>query len=269
MALKCRMRLYEPEQWQGFNLFGISNGIIMSKAKLLHITLAGTSTAGETEIDPLTAKTQDTTAVIMEMDSSDNEDHYAGGPPADGAVRSVNTIGVDENNEPLNRTEKLHDTTGTTIRDTTNLYMDVWHTYANSWGAADLDATGTVDLSTAAANLICRIAIAANEGQGSGFKVPIGWRAALISRSLQAIGSQAAAEGKYIKMLYVDEIDFLNDVRAFNYEILEIYGAARRVYDQSVMIFDEKTEITFFINRSNAGNEDFEAHYYFLLWKVN
>jgi len=261
------MRLYEPEQWQGFNLHNISQGILMSKAKLLHITLAGTSTAGS-EIDALTAKTQDTTAVIMEMDSSSDEDHYGGAPP-DGAVRSVNTIGVDENNEPLNRTEKMHDATGTTITDTTNLYMDVWHTYANAWGSADTNATGTVDLSTAGATLISRIAAAANEGQGSGFKVPIGWRAALISRTLQAIGSQGAAEGKYVKMLYLDEVDVLNDVRAFNYEIMEIFGVIRRVESNCPIIFDEKTELTFFEGWSNAGGEAFEAHYYFILWKVN
>lgn len=260
------MRLYEPEQWQGFNLHGISQGILMSKAKLLHITLAGTSTAGS-EIDALTAKTQDTVAVIMEMNSSHNDDHYDDGVAA--AVRSVNTIGVDENNEPLNRTEKMHDTVGTTIRDTTNLYMDLWHTYGNLWGTSDLDATGTVDISTAAATLIGRIAAAANEGQGSGFKVPIGWRTALISRTLQAIGSQGAAEGKYVKMLYVDGVDVLNDVRAFNYEILEIFGVIRRVESNCPIIFDEKTEITFFEGWSNAGGEDFEAHYYFLLWKVN
>jgi len=264
MALKCRMRLYEPEQWQGFNLHNISQGVIQSKAKLLHITLAGESTENETEIDALTAKTQDTVAVIMEMDSSDDLDRNK----TDGAVRSVNTIGVDENNEPLNRTELMHATAGTTIVDTTNLYLDVWHTYANLWGESDLDAAGTVDLSTAGAVLICRIAALANEGQGSGFKIPIGWRAALISRSLQAIGAQAADEGKYVKMLYVDEIDVLNDVRAFNYEILEIYGAVRRVDATSVIIFDEKTEITFFEKRSVDGNENFEAHYYFLLWKV-
>lgn len=263
MALKCRMRLYERQQWQGFNLHGISQGILMSKAKLLHITLAGTSTAGS-EIDALTAKLQLSTAAIMEMDSSQANDKNA----ADGHVRSVNTIGVNENNEPLNRTEEMHATNGTTIKDTTNLYMDLWHTHSNLWGSGDKDAAGTVDISKGDATLIGRITASANEGQGSGFKVPIGWRAALISRTLQAIGSQGAAEGKFIKLLYVDENDFLNDVRAFNYEIIEIFGTVRRVEGHSVMVFDEKTEITFFQGWSNAGGEDFEAHYYFLLWKV-
>jgi len=264
MALKCRMRLLEPSEWQGFNKFGISPGILMSNAKLLIINFEGESTAGLTEIDPLTAKLQATVAAIMEMDSSQALDKNH----ADGAVRTVNTIGVNENNEPVNRTEEMHATDGTIIKDTTNLYMDLWHLFGNLWGNGDLDAEGDVDISKGDATLIGRIAATANEGQGSGFKVPIGWRAAMLYGSINAVGAQAADEGKKIRLLYVDDVDVLNDVRSINYIDLEIYGAVRRLETCHVQIFDAGTEITFFIVRSDDGNEDFIAQFQFLLWKV-
>ncbi len=266
MALKARMRLYSSAKISRFvnSNKNIPMGVLAGKAKLLEIVMFGTSTAALTEIDPGDAKMQITTADLMEYVSSDNLDKDI---LASGAVRAFNAIVVDANNEPKNKELRMA-ALGTTLVHTDETLLDCWHINAIDWGGADLDAAGNITIKKEDATTISTIALTANEGNGSGFKIPIGWKAVLLEGRLEADGVQAANEGKVLTMIVNDAIDLVTDVRVANLFTWTIYGTVLSIKVDLNRVFQAGTEITFWIQRANAANETFTSRLYFLLWEA-
>ena len=265
MAVKVRMRLWEGKELDAFinSTKNIPMHVIASKAKVLEILMNGLSTIAEGEIDPLTNKLQGTTAVALEQLSSSNVDNSSG----TGAVELVETIGVDENNEPFTHEEYQHAATGTTVITTTQTFMDVWHTHAVEWGSADLDAEGTVDVRKIDDTILSRILATANEGAGSGFKIPTGWLCSLLGGRLECVGAIGAGQGTIFTMRVLDAIDLVTDVRVLTDHIWQVDDSHRsQELQPSIKIFQSGTEITFHQIYLVAA-EDFSVRMYFLLWK--
>lgn len=265
MVLKARMRLYEGKEIDNFlnSRKNIPNHVLGSNPKLLVIDMNGASTDGETEIDPVTNKLQASTAEALEMVSASADDNNSG----TGHCEKVTCIVVDSNGEPTTHEITMDDSDGTTVQTTTETFLDVWHVYASEWGSGDLDCAGQVDVRQTDDTIISSIAAAANEGEGSGFKIPTGWLGALLNGYIQADGAQAADEGKILKMYLNDVIDAATDVNVLNYILTEIYGSNNRFQEVKCdKILQSGTEVTFFIDRVADGNENFVAHLEFLLW---
>jgi hypothetical protein len=266
MALKARMRLLEGKEIDNFlnSKKNVPNHVLGSNPKLLIIDMNGSSTDGETEIDAVTNKMQLTTAEALELVSASSDDNNSG----TGHCEKVTCIVVTDENEPTNHEITMHATDGTTVMTTTDTFLDAWHVHASEWGSGDKDCAGQVDLRKVDDTVIASIAAGANEGEGSGFKIPKGWLGALLNGYIQADGTQAADEGKILKMYVNDAIDAATDVNVLNYIITEIYGSNNRFQEVKCdKILQSETEITFFIDRVDDGNEDFVAHLEFLLWK--
>jgi len=264
MALKCRMRLVDLRGNMNLLPPNLDLKPTQRDAMLLYLDFEGESTQNLTEIDALTNQLQVSTAVAIEIVSASATDKNA----ADGAVRSANVIGVGSDNRPVNNTEVLDAADGTTPVTTTNTYKDVWHSFSNLWGSADKDAEGNIDIRKANDDVMSQIAATANEGSGSAFMLPTGWNAYLLQGILEAVGAQAADEGKVLTIKYYDTVDALSDVYSINYETHTIYGAVRRIEFKGGKVHAAGTELNFFIQRVDDGNENFEAHLVFLLWKT-
>jgi hypothetical protein len=260
------MRLYNQRDLDGFvNAFkNIPRHILNSNPKILKIQFEGTSTDGETEIDPVTNKLQVSSAEQLEYVSSSSDDNSS----SSGHLQKFKAIVVDEDNEPIVVEFTMDDSDGTTVITTTNKYKDVWHTYGSSYGSGDINSAGNVDLRQTDDTVICRIASGEHEGNGSGFKIPDGWKGCLLKGDLNADGTQASNEGKILKLYINDSEDQETDQEVLNYIQHQVYGYTREQKVDTSTIFQEGTEITFFINRVNDGNEDFTAHIEILLWEV-
>lgn len=266
MALKCRMRLYETRQISRFvnSNKNIPMGVLAGKCKLLEIIMNGATGAAIAEIDPVSAKMQLATADLMEFKSSDNLDNSSG----TGALAKFNAIVVDANDEPKNLELAMHAVTGTTLVHTDETLKDCWHINAVEWGSHDLDAEGNVDMEKEDSTAICTIAAAANEGNGSGFLIPAGWKACLLEGRLEAVGAQAADEGKIFTLIFNDAVDLATDVRVLNSMSWTIYGVVLTIKIDCNRIFQAGTELTMWISRVDDGNEDFHVRLYFLLWEA-
>jgi len=260
------MRLYETRHISRFvnSNKNIPMGVLAGKAKLLELIFFGTSTAALTEIDPVDNKMQLATADLMEFLSSDNLDNSSG----TGHLAQFNAIVVDSNNEPKNLALTMHAVTGTTLVHTVQTLLDCWHTNAIAWGSGDLDAAGNVLMEKEDSTTICTIAAAANEGNGSGFLIPAGWKAVLLEGRLEADGAQAADEGKTLTIMVNDAVDLATDVRVGNIFTWTIYGTVLTIEISTNRIFQAGSEITFWIQRVDDGDETFTARLYFLLWEA-
>ena len=265
MALKCRMRLYETRHISRFvnSNKNVPMGVIAGKCKLLEILMNGTSTAGS-EIDPVTNKMQLTVADLMEYKSAqDNDKDLAIG----GHVRAFNAIVVDANNEPKNLECRMA-ALGTTLVHTAEKLLDCWHINAIDWGDGDDDAAGQIDMEKEDSTAISSIAGAANEGNGSGFLIPAGWKACLLEGRLEAVGAQGAAEGVVLTMNINDAIDLATTVNVLNSISWQIHGSDRTVKLDCNRIFQAGTEITFNQAWIVGAGEDFHVRLYFLLWEA-
>ena len=174
----------------------------------------------EAEIDPLTNKLQLSTPAALEWISASALDKNAAG----GHVRQFNYVGVGADNRPTNFTAQLNATDGTTFVLGTDSLLDAWHLFADLWGSGGLDAAGQIDLRKIDDTIVGSIAINANEGSGSGFKVPTGWAAYLAKGSLEASGAQAAGQGTTFTIKYIDAVDALTSVQVLFQETHNIVG---------------------------------------------
>jgi hypothetical protein len=208
-AATIRMRLQEYRDISAGILLSIPNEIRAQRPKLLRFHIIGrpADAAGFSEIDPVTGHQLEDPAVAMELLSSDNKDNGS----AAGAVQSVYSIGIDENDEIVTRLEPMHATVGTTVVTTTNLYKENFHGYAAAHGTEDMDAEGNIVMRDIADNVCWTIAAGKNESDGSAFKVPDNHVAMLafgLMRRLEpAAGVYAADEGIRIRIVYIDPID--------------------------------------------------------------
>lgn len=265
MALKARMRLYEGKELDKFinSTKNIPAHIIHSNAKVLEIIMNGLSTVAEGEIDALTNKLQNTVAAALEQISSVATDNQQ----AAGHSQLVEYIAVAEDNEPFTHREYQHATNGTTVVTTTQEFMDLWHTHVVEWGTGDLDSAGNLDVRKIDDTVLSRIAAAANEGQGSGFKIPTGWLCSMLGGHLDCVGAIGAGQGTIFTMRVLDAIDLLTDVRVLTDHIWQVDDDHRSVkLKPSIKIFQSGTEITFHQIFITAA-EDFSVRIYFLLWK--
>ncbi len=260
------MRLYSAAQLSRFvnSNKNVPMAVIAGKAKILELIFFGTSTAALTEIDPVDNKMQLSTADLMEWLSSDNLDKDI---LATGAVRAFNSIIVDENNEPKNLECRMGPL-GTTLQHSVINILDCWHTNAIDWGGGDLDAEGNITMEKEDSTTISTIAITANEGNGSGFLIPAGWKACLLEGRLETDGAQAVDEGKTLTMIVNDAIDLATDVIVGNLFTWTIYGTVLSIKIDLNRIFQAGSEITFWIQRVDDGDETFTARLYFLLWEA-
>lgn len=257
--------MYYGKELDGFinSEINVPYDILNSNPKLINIKLGGTSTDGETEINPVSNKMQLSTAEKVKVVSSSANDNSS----ATGHVQKVTIIGVDENDNVVREEITLDDTDGTTAVESTNSYKDVWHSYASSWGSGDLDAAGNIDVTKQDDTVISRIAAGSNEGEGSGILIPDDHLGSILKGYLNASGSQATNEGKQLKIYINDVVDQETDTYTLNYIELDVYGYVRLNEVPSTRVYQDSTEITFFINRIADGNEDFFAQILVLLWE--
>lgn len=271
-----RMRLHTWEAHGSIvgSDINVPNQVAAGEPKILELYMehSPADAAGFSEIDPVTGHNLEDPAVAVELLSSNNEDNSSG----TGAVATVYTIGIDENDEIVQRIETMHAVTGTTVVTTTNLYKELFHMFSASWGSADKDATGNITVQDIADNDICIIAATKNESDGSAFKVPDGHCAMLIhghiKRTAAAAGVYAADEGVRLRILYINPLDGTTGVaaadRTLNWLTLEAVGAyVHEAVFQVGEVFEEGTWIHFQHSSKIDAGELVATHLKFLIWK--
>jgi hypothetical protein len=275
-AAAIRMRLQEYKDIAGGLLLSIPNAIRAMEPKLLRIHVVGTpaDAAGFTEIDPNPAYLNESTAVAIEILSSSADDNGS----ATGAVQSVTTIGIDGNDEIVARSQPLHATVGTTVVTSTDLYKDVFHHYANSWGSSDKDAAGNITIRNIADTALCVLTAGKNESEGSAFKVPDNHVAmlayGLLRRLTAAAGVYAADEGIRLRIVYIDPIDGATGLaaadRCNNWIDVESVGGYTDQAQGSFPIgqcFESGTWLHFYHSSKVDAGEEYDLVLEFLIWK--
>ena len=269
-ASLCRMRLQEYRDIGGGILEELPSHVKAAQPQLLRLHITGTPAdiIGFSEISAPTSVMDEAAAVVMEHKSTSNEDHSGGGPPIDGAVATINTIGIDENDKIINRTETQHATTGTTVVTTTNLYKTTFHIHAISWGSAGKDATGQIDFRDIATDVKVSILATKNESNGSSFKVPDGHVAMLFGGRLTRL-AETVDEGNSIRILYTDVIDAIGvDSLLSNWLEFVVNGAIEQytVIPKGHM-FKSGTWIQFQHSSLVNLGEPYDLTLDFLIWK--
>jgi len=264
MADLCRMRLQEFADISGGILNQIPPEIRAQRPKLLNIHLTGASTDGNfTEISAPTAVMGLSTAVVIETKSADALDKNAAG----GAVRAQEFIGIDERDEIIGREELMDATDGSTDEATTNLYKEVFHSFAKLWGTGGKDAEGQIDVSLIDNTVQVSIPIAKNESNGSRFKVPDN-HVCMLFGGLLSRNSVATDEGVIIRIKYIDAIDVLGtDSVALNYIEIIVAGINIQIDVPKGHMFEEGSWISFHRSWQADLSEDYDLTISFLIWK--
>lgn len=271
-----RMRLHEWRDHGGMvaPMLNLPKSVTATQPWTIHINVEGTpaDVAGFSGIDPCPTTLGVSTAVAIEILSADNKDNGAAG----GAVQSVNIIGIDGNNNLVNKTQAMHAATGTTVVTSTDLYKEVFHTYANSWGTEDKDAEGNITVQKIDDTDLCLILATKNESEGSSFLVPDGCVAMLVHAHLKrlapAAGVYAADEGVRIRIVYINPVDGSTGLvagdRAANWIELEAVGEFyHEANHEGGHIFEAGTWITHqHSSKVNAG-ELYSLNLEYIVWK--
>jgi len=264
MADLCRMRLQEFADIGGGILEQIPLDIRAQRPKILNIHLTGASTDGNfTEISAPTAVLGLSTAVVIETNSAAALDKNHD----DGAVRAQEFIGIDENDEILGRQEVMHPTNGQTDQATTNLYKEIFHSFAVLFGTGGKNAEGQIDISTIADAIQVSIPIAKNESNGSRFKVPDN-HVCMLFGGILSRASVATDEGVKIRIQYVDAIDAVGvDSVALNYIELVVGGIHVQVDVPKGHMFESGTWISFHRSWVADLSENYDIKLNFLIWR--
>lgn len=271
-----RMRLHTWEEHGSIvgSSINVPNSITAGEPKILDLYMEHTpaDAAGFSEIDPVAGHQLEDPAVAIEFLSSSDEDNSSG----TGAVATFATIGIDENNNLVVRTETMHAATGTTVVTSTQLYKELFHCYANSWGSADKDATGTITTRDIANNPIAAIALTKNESDGSAFQVPKGHCAMLIHGHIKRLAPAAAVyasdEGVRLRIIYINPLDGTTGLvaadRTINWITLEAVGAYQDEASFELgTVFEELTWIHHWHSSKVDAGELFSSHLKYLIWK--
>jgi hypothetical protein len=249
--------------------------VLAMQPKVLRIRIQGrpADAAGFTEIDPNPAYQTASTAVAIEILSSSDTDNQSAG----GHAQSVNIIGTNGDDELVNETQVLHATAGTTVVTSTTLWKEVWHTYCNAWGTGDKDNAGTITVQKIDDTDLCLIAAAANESEGSAFRVPDGHCAMLVFASLKRIepaaGVYASDEGVMLRVVHIDAVDGATGLvaadRHLNYFTMEVVGAYENVEEEPKdrIVYESGTWIHFQHSSKVDAGELYDAHFSFIIWK--
>jgi hypothetical protein len=272
-----RMRLYDYASSGGMiaSRYNLPLSILAMQPKILQIRIQGrpADAAGFTEIDPNPAYQTASTAVAIEILSSSDTDNQTAG----GHAQSVNIIGTNGDDDLVNVTQVLHATAGTTVVTSTELYKEVWHMYCNAWGSGDKDNAGTITVQKIDDTDLCTIAVAANESEGSAFRIPDGCCGMLSFASLKrlepAAGVYAADEGVRVRVVHIDPVDGATGLvaadRHLNYFTMEIVGAYENVDEEpkNTEIYEAGTWIHFEHSSKVDAGELYDAHFTFIIWK--
>ena len=262
------MRLLEYRDLGGGILENIPAHIRAASPKLLKLHITGTpdDVIGFAEISAPTAVMGLSTAVVIETNSADALDKNH----ADGAVRAQEFIGINENNEMLSRQEVMHPTNGTSDQATTNLYKEIFHSFAVLWGiGADKNAEGQIDISTIADAIQVSIPITENESNGARFLVPDGHVAMLFGGRLTRL-TETVDEGQSIRIVYTDPIDAVGvDSILNNWLEFVINGAAVEQYTviPKGHVFESGTWLKFQHSSLVDLGEAYDLTLDFLIWK--
>jgi len=262
----CRMRLQEYRDISGGILGELPSHIKAASPKLLklHITGVPDDVIGFAEISAPNAVLGLSTAVVIETMSSDALDKNAAG----GAVRTQQFIGINEEDEILSRQEVMHTTDGTTDQATTNLYKEIFHSFADSWGTGGKDAEGTILVRTVGDTTQVTIPITTNESNGARFLVPDNHVAMLFGGRLTRL-TETVDEGQSIRIIFTDPIDAIGTDSILNNWIEFVVNGAIEQYTviPKGHVFESGTWLKFQHSSLVDLGEPYDLTLDFLIWK--
>ncbi len=271
-----RMRLHSYRDMGGWlpTCGKIPLGVLAMEPQLLHLHIEATpaDVAGFSEVDPCPAYQTASTAVAIEILSGSDTDNQAAG----GHAQSVNIIGTNGSDKLVNETQLLHATAGTTVVTSSTLWKEVFHTYCNEWGTGDKDNAGIITVQKIDDTDLCLIAAAANESEGSAFRVPDGHCAMLVHLKLKrlapAAGVYASDEGIRFRIIAIDDIDGSTGLvaadRHLNYLNFEVAGAFMHESTEEPMeVYESGTWIHHWHSSKVNAGELYSAHLAYIIWK--
>jgi len=237
------------------------------KLLTLHIVGVPDDVKAWAAIDVATARLALSTAAALEHFSADNKDNSSG----TGCVATFNTIGIDGNDEIIERTETQHAVTGTTEVTTTNLYKEVFHAYANSWGsdgAPAHNAEGKITIQKITDEDLIDIPITDNESNGAEFLVPDNHVCMLYGGHLSREAT-AADEGVLIRMIYQDAVDVLLAAGDAAINWIDFSAGLYCTYTEipKGQMFEAGTWLTFWHSSMVNLGETYDLQLNFLIWK--
>lgn len=268
ISSECRMRLQEFKDIGGGILDDLPQEARGSKPKLLTLHIVGKPADVKTfaEIDAPTNIMDDAVALTLEILSSNALDKNHD----DGALRTLNTISIDGDDEIVTRAEAMHATNGTTPIHTDNVYKECFHAYGTLWGSGDDDPEGQIDIRELDdAPIFISIPAGDNESNGARFKVQDGHVAMLYGGALTRHAS-AADEGVIIRLIYLDAIDALLGLaadRAINWVDFSVGLYTTHLNIPKGQMFESGTWISLWHSSMMNLGEDYDLKLNFLIWK--
>lgn len=263
----CRMRLQEYRDIGGGILGDLPLHIEAAEPQLLRLHITGTpaNAIGFSEISAPTAVMGLSTAVVIETKSADALDKNAAG----GAVRAQEFIGINEIDKMRSRQEVMDTADGTNDKATTNLYKEIFHSFAVLWGnGADKNAEGQIDVSLIDNTVQVSIPITKNESNGARFKVPDGHVAMLFGGRLTRL-AETTDEGNSIRIIYTDAIDAVGVDALLNNHLEFVVNGAIEQYTviPKGFMFKSGTWIKFHHSSLVDLGEPYDLTLDFLIWK--
>lgn len=268
VASECRMRLYE-EKDIGESLYSkIPINVRHRDPKILSLHVVGkpADAAGFAEIDADTNDAHVTTAAAIEwLSGSDNDNLTAGGH-----LQKFNVIGIDGNDNIVDRQESMHATAGTTVVASTNTYKNVFHAYGSDWGTGDADPAGQVDIRKLDNTIYISLPAGDNESNGSGFRVPDNHLCMLVDGNLWR-KAVTVDEGVIIRIIYIDLVDG-DSTQAAADRCINWYDFCAGGYEHTAKppigaMFESGTTLSFWHSSLVDAGEDYDLMLEFLIWK--
>jgi len=268
------MRLQEYRQISGGLLGALPSHIKASEPKLLILYITGkpADAAGFAEISAPTNPLAAAAAVAIETISGSANDNQS----ATGHVQSMQTIGINSDDEIIARQELMHATDGTTFLLGTQTYKELFHIFADAHGTGDADAAGQIDIRKIDDTVLVSIPAGKNESNGTRFKIPDGCVGMLFGGELRRLTSSGVwpnDEGIKIRLVFIDAIDGESGQAAADrhYNWIE-FVIAGQYGNQSLKIpkgkmFTSGTWISFEHSSIVDAGEDYTLEINFLIWK--